>query len=293
MFFMDGTPVSSEAWAMDNTRAKAILDKVDMLMVTPALLPKLLTQLSDVDANFDDVVEIISMEQALTAKLLRICNSAFFGQEEPITTVSDAVNRVGYQSIYLLAAMINGSNSFPTPSPEGINTSKLWRHSVATAFNSKYVAESAGLDANMLFTGGLMHDIGKIVLAQIAHGNEIPPFHLPSTVDSLAHEKKLFDCDHAEIGAALLQKWSLPAPLIVCVQHHHDASATSDTQKISACIAIANAVAHSPVHPDTLETPEFAAAMTLLELDASHQKRWRRLFDDAQDLIMGMSKLPL
>jgi putative nucleotidyltransferase with HDIG domain len=286
---MDGPDFYREAVVMDDIRA--ILDKVEVLPVSPVLLPKLLTQLSDVDGNFDDVVEIISMDQALTAKLLRICNSAFFGQEEPITTVTDAVNRVGYQSIYLLAAMINGSNSFPVPSPQGVNTSKLWRHSVATAFNAKYVAESAGLDSNLLFTGGLMHDIGKIVLAQLAGGKNLPPLHQPSTPESLELEKKAVGCNHSELGAALLQKWGLPEPLITCAHHHHDAPA--NFLKISACIAIGNALAHSPIHPDATTTPKFAADMALLGLDDSHQKRWRRLFDDAQDLVMGMSKLPL
>ena len=147
-------------------KIRLLLDKVEVLPLSPSLLPKLLPALSDVDTNFDEVVRVISMDQSLTAKLLQICNSAFFGQTEPVSTVAEAVNRVGYQSVYLLVATINGSNCFPCPSPKGIDTGKLWRHSITTAFNAKFVAESAGLDGNLLFTAGLLHDIGKMVMAQ-------------------------------------------------------------------------------------------------------------------------------
>jgi len=98
-------------------KIRDLLDKVEVLPLSPALLAKLLPKLSDVDTNFDEVVEIIAYDPALTSKLLQICNSAFFGTDSDVSTVAEAVNRVGYQSVYLLVAMINGSNCFPTPSP--------------------------------------------------------------------------------------------------------------------------------------------------------------------------------
>jgi putative nucleotidyltransferase with HDIG domain len=276
---------------MDNL--KVMLDKMETLPMSPSLLTKLLPQLSDVNGNFEEVVRIISLEQTLTAKLLQICNSAFFGQDEPVSTVADAVNRVGYQSIYLLAAMINGSNSFPTPSPAGIDTCKLWKHSVATAFNAKFAAESAGLDPNLLFTAGLMHDIGKVVMAQLANGKNLPPFHLPSNQDSLDREKMSFGFNHASVGGALLEKWNLPPQLVACVRHHHDPQGATDFKKISACVAVGNALAHSQEYAKALENETFGIAMGILRLDSSHLKLWNQQFRDAHDLIASMSKLPL
>ena len=276
---------------MDDIRT--ILKRVEVLPVSPSLLPKLLSYLSDVNANFDDVVKIISIDPALTAKLLQICNSAFFGQEEPISTVADAVNRVGYQSIYLLAAIINGSNSFPTPSPAGIDTGKLWKHSVSAAFNTKFCADSAGQDASLLFTAGLMHDIGKVVMARVVPVKTLSPFHLPSDADAIAKEKMALGHTHAEIGAVLMENWNLPPDLIACVRHHQDPAAGGEHGKLAACVAIGSALAHSPDHPRVLDTAEFKGAMTILKMDSSHLKRWHRQFDDAQDLIAGMSRLPL
>jgi len=86
-----------------------LFSKIEVLPPSPSLLPKLLPALADVNANFDEVVEIIELDPALTAKLLQICNSAFFGPANPVTEVRQAVNQAGYQSVYLLVAMLNGS----------------------------------------------------------------------------------------------------------------------------------------------------------------------------------------
>jgi putative nucleotidyltransferase with HDIG domain len=275
---------------MENIRN--ILDKVDVLPLSPALLPKLLPQLSDVNANFDEVVRIISLEQTLTAKLLQICNSAFFGQTEPVSTVAEAVNRIGYQPVYLLAAMINGRNCFPSPSPRGIDAEKLWRHSVATAFNTKFAAESAGLDADLLLTAGLLHDIGKVVLAQANPQKGGAAFHSPSNATTLEWEHMTFGCKHAEVGASLLEKWKLPPPLIYGIRYHHDPQGAGRYEKIAACVSVGNIIAHGEEHAQLTDSPEFAAAMSILRLDASQLKHWRQQFADAHALIAGVSKLP-
>ena len=272
-------------------KIRAILDKADVLPPSPSLLPKLLPYLGDVNANFDEVVKLIAMDQTLTAKLLQICNSAFFGQDEPVSTVSEAVNRVGYQSVYLLTAMISGSNSFPVTSPGSVDPARLWKHTVATAFNTKFVAESAWLDGNLLLTAGLMHDIGKLILAQVNSPMNGHSFNLPSGAGALAAELAAFDCNHAEVGAVLLEKWNLPQALVACVRHHHHPSGAGEFQKYAACVAVGNMVAHSPGHPQITGSAEFTGAMAILQFDGSHLKRWQEQFHESRDLIAGMSKL--
>lgn len=272
---------------------KDILARAEVLPMSPSLLPKLLPYLGDVNANFDDVVRIISLEQTLTAKLLQICNSAFFGQDEPVFSVADAVNRVGYQSIYLLAAMINGSNSFPTPSPAGIDTCRLWKHSVASAFNSKFVAETAGQDTSLMFTAGLMHDIGKVVIAQLATAPIAAALPLPATAESLANERAALGYSHAEVGAALLEKWQLPPQLVASIRHHHEPQSAADFKKISACVTLGSILSHSRETPALLTEPTFLSALELLKLGLEHVQVWQRQFNESQELIAGMSKLPL
>ena len=276
---------------MDQIRK--LLDKVEMLPLSPALLPKLLPKLSDVDSNFDEVVEIIAFDPGLTAKLLQICNSALFGQEAEVDSVAEAVNRVGYQSVYLLVAMISGSSCFPSPAPPGVDAAKLWRHSVTTAFLAKFVAESAGADGNLLFTAGLLHDLGKVILCQQPWPASTPLFRRPSDAASLESEKALFGCNHAEVGAALLERWKLPAQLAEAVRYHHEPKAAQGFKRIAACVTLGNLISHSEAQPSVLEHAEFEDSLALLNLSADHLERWRDRLRDHQTLISGMSRLPL
>ena len=269
------------------------LDQVRVLPLSPTLLPKLLPKLSDVDTNFDEVVEIIAYDPALTSKLLHICNSAYFGQESEVSSVAEAVSRVGYQSVYLLVAMINGSACFPYPSPPGVDAPKLWRHSITTAFNSKFVAESAGLDGNLLFTAGLLHDLGKVILGQETPPEALGIFRKPSDAASLEREKAVFGCTHAEVGAALLERWKLPAQLAAAVRHHHDPKAARGFERIAGCVTLGNILTHSDEHPEILKTVEFDAALKMLDLSHDNLKRWAERLRDHQNLVSGMSRLPL
>ena len=274
-------------------KIRKLLDSVEVLPLSPALLPKLLPKLSDVDTNFDEVVEIIAFDPALTAKLLQICNSAFFGQEAEVTTVAEAVNRVGYQAVYLLVAMINGSNCFPCPSPAGVDAGKLWQHSITTAFNTKFVAESAGLDGNQLFTAGLLHDIGKVILGQAQAQAAAGLFRNPSDAASLENETTVYGSTHPEIGAVLLERWKLPVQLSVAVRYHHAPKSAQGFARIAACVALGNFVSHSQEHPKIIERAEFKEALDILNLSPDHLPRWSERLRDHQSLVSGMSRLPI
>jgi putative nucleotidyltransferase with HDIG domain len=207
--------------------------------------------------------------------------------------VSEAVTRVGYQSVYLLVAMINGSNCFPMPSPAGVDAPKLWQHSLASAFNTKFVAESAGLDGNLLFTAGLLHDIGKVVLGQANPQAMAGLFRAPSDAASLGQEQNVFGCDHAEVGAMLMERWKLPAQLVVGVRHHHDPKSAEGFERIAACVSLGNLFSHGQLHPQILQGAEFKALLERLELSEDNLKRWGERLRDHQGLVSGMSRLPV
>lgn len=268
-----------------------LLDSIEVLPASPSLLPKLLPKLADVDANFDDVVEIISLDPALTAKLLQICNSAFFGQSEPIVDVQDAVARVGYQAVYLLVAMINGSNSFPVPAPTGIDVSRLWAHSVTTAFSTKYIAESAHQDANLLFTAGLLHDVGKIVIAQLKPGAMNGELYGPSEEKGLLQEKELFGLTHCDVGMALMKRWGLPEKLVAAVRNHHHPQHGNNIEPLAACVELGDLFSHGQVDRRVLASPQFMSRLSALELSPHAMQTWFKKLQGNQQLIDSMSQL--
>ena len=272
-----------------------IFSKVDDLPPAPALLPKLLPALEDVNANFDDIVGMSELDQTLTAKLLQICNSAFFSPPRPVTDVREAVSQAGYEAVYLLAAMISGSACFVAPEVPGVNSKLLWKHSVGSAYASKFVAESALMESEMLFTAGLLHDIGRVVFTR-AHGAKYGLLLIRATLaNTPASESEIaaYGCSHAEIGALLLERWRLPAELVAGVRFHHEpAAAPENMRRIAACVSLGNILEHGQDRPEVLDGPDFKAALELLHLSPDNVSDWQKSLREYEDLIEIMSRSP-
>jgi len=271
-----------------------LLDHVEILPLSPSLLPRLLPMLADVDSNFDEIVDLVALDPALTAKLLQICNSAFFGADTHVSDVREAINQIGYQSVYLLVAMINGGECFQLPVAACLDGKRLWEHSVAAAYGSKFVAESAGLESGLLFTSGLLHDIGKVVLAR-KYGKDYALRRLRAGQTNTAAsemEIKSYGRSHAEVGACLLERWKLPDPLIAGVRFHHQPSGSGDSQQIAAGVCLGNFLAHSQEQPSAISHPEFKSALALLNLADSEVPRWQDHLIECRELMALMTRLP-
>jgi putative nucleotidyltransferase with HDIG domain len=242
------------------------------LPASPQVLPKLLELLRNDGATLDDVGELIALEPAITAKLLQYCNSAYFRGAEPVSNVAEAIGRVGFQTIYVLVTIVTGGNLLALPAGSGLDVGRLWQHSLTSAFASKIVAEFKEFDINMLFTAGLLHDMGRVVLAK-AKGPEYA-----SLIQRVAlsrtplwnAEIETFGFSHADVGASLMEKWSLPEPLVESVRCHHLPSAANGAKQNAACICVGNSLAHvaddSPMAAEP-DDSELAFACELLKID--------------------------
>ena len=276
---------------MDNIQK--LFASIEILPPSPSLLPKLLPAMADVNSNFDEVVDMISLDPALTAKLLQICNSAFFGPVDPVMDVREAVNQVGYQAVYLLVSMINGGECFQVPEVPGVDGKQLWKHSVIAGHAAKFIAESAGLEAGMLFTAGLLHDIGKVVLAR-AYGKDYGLMLLRAAqagTPAFQSEITAFQFSHAEVGACLMERWKLPAPLVAGVRfHHHPVFApTEKLRRIAACVSLSDLIAHGQDRPLVINDLPFTSALDLLGLESWEVDGWQSRLGDCQSLIEMMS----
>lgn len=244
-----------------------LLDQVEILPPSPALLSKLLMSINDVDANFDEVVNLIELDPGLTAKLLQICNSPFFGPSEPIVTIRAAVTHAGYQAIYLLVAMIKGTEAFKVPAAN-LEASQIWRHSVITAYSNRFLAEVTQGDPGMAFTAGLLHDIGKVVLlkANPEHYRIILKRATEARTSPFDFEIVSHGFSHADAGAALLERWELPEPLVRGVAFHHNFVNAGRSQVEAARIHLGNLFAHGGEYDSAGDGSAYEAALELLNL---------------------------
>jgi putative nucleotidyltransferase with HDIG domain len=235
-----------------------LLEGVEKLPPAPKLLPQLMHALSDMDCDMGSVVDMITFDPALTARLLQMCNSAYFGLARRVASVSEAVSRLGFHEVYHVVAIMSGEKFLRPSHSSGLDAERIWKHAVIAAFASRFVGRGIRADADMLFTAGLLHDIGKVPMAEALKGD----YSALVTDVSLngrtlvALENASFDLNHAEVAGRLLEKWKFSPEFIASVRFHHDCSAAGDFARLAACVEVGDALAHSLVDLKPGEEPQ-------------------------------------
>lgn len=227
------------------------INNVRFLPAAPRVVPELMKLLNQTDVDSSKVVKLISFDPALTANVLRICNSAYFAAATPTSDLQEAVTRLGFQQVYQLVAAATGARMLSAPQPGyGLNQGELWKHSVAVAVTAQVMARKLGDNDNLVFTAALLHDIGKIILAQ-ALESVYPKLVKETEINQqslLETEKKLLGVQHAEVGARLLERWKFPPNIVSAVWFHHTPKGAGKHQRLAAYIYMADMIAHFAGH---------------------------------------------
>ncbi|PKL74946.1 MAG: hydrolase [Candidatus Melainabacteria bacterium HGW-Melainabacteria-1] len=206
-----------------------IINRVDELPEVPQIAFRAIQLLNNPETDVSSLAEVISSDQALTAKVLRLCNSAYYGLPRKVTTVSEAVLIVGFSSIKSLVLMITTQSSMN----KGllgykIGPGEFWRHSIGTAETARILAQQLKqAKPEECFIAGLIHDIGKMVLNQHALPEVYRATNLSQKEQQPIHlaEQRILGFDHADIGAALAERWNFPPILVESIRRHHSLEA--------------------------------------------------------------------
>jgi len=232
-----------------NLRVDEYLDRIDVLPPAPTLIVELLGQFKQPDRDMDKVVELIMHDPALTASLLKLCNSAFFGSSQSIETVFDAVMRVGFYEVYRMVVAVHFGNQtdFLSGAERALSVNEFWKHSVRTAVAAETVAKEVREDEATAFTAGMLHDIGKIILAVAqsevyARLQKAGPARGQTMMEA---EKALLGADHAQVGGRLMERWNLPTHLMTAIKCHHDPGHATPFERLAANIHLANVIAYT------------------------------------------------
>jgi putative nucleotidyltransferase with HDIG domain len=230
--------------------AQELVTKVKNLPPVPHAALKLVSLLDQPAVSNTEVVQALRCDNVLTAKLLRACNSPFFGLSEPVASVDQAVFILGHQQILHIVLTIAFGSAMVVPLPGyAVEASELWRHSLVTATASEMIANEfadLNVEAPVAFTVGLLHDIGKLVLSQVLTADLQAEIRRLIEHDKLARaeaEKAVLGTDHGEVGAALLHIWHLPDELVEAVANHHQ-PVLNPRPRLSVVTHLANCVAH-------------------------------------------------
>jgi putative nucleotidyltransferase with HDIG domain len=273
-----------------------LLREVKSLPPSPQVLPKVLDALRHEQTTLEEVGELIALDPVLTAKLLHYCNSVYFSGREPVSNVPEAIGRVGFQTIFALVSAVSGGKSFNPPAASGLDGQQLWKHSLTTAFTCKFIAEDTDADSNMLFTAGLLHDIGRVVLAQ-AKGPSYGQLYnqaLSEGANATEREKAAYGFTHADVGACLMETWKLPALLVQAVRCHHQPAAGGPAKPMAAAVCVANAMAHRFEHPAEAASgpnPELLGALELLGLSDRHLDLYDEQMQENWEFVNALIQL--
>jgi len=233
---------------LSNPELHARIAKIRTLPSPPDIYNQIVHELQSDTASIDTIAGLISKDVSLSAKLLQIVNSAFFGLPKHVESVKQAVSYLGLNTVQGLVMTAGINDQLKDTGIPRASLESIFNHSMAVGGHAKKIAVEIGLqqrDSEDALIAGLMHDIGKLVMlasfkdemktaSRLAQEKSIEPY--------LA-EKEILGADHGEIGAHLLSLWGLHDPILEAVAFHHNPRHTTQPAKnILTAVYIANAI---------------------------------------------------
>ena len=235
------------------------LDHIESIAPLPHVATRVLQVAEDENFSAYDLAAIIATDTAMTAKLLRLANSAYYGFPRRIATVRDAVVLIGFRAVRAAALAAAVVDLFPERGSARFDADLFWAHCVACGSVAEAIAKEASLARpDEAFTAGILHDIGRIVLAQYqaALFDESLNQAIERGAPPEMVEPEIFGYDHAQVGAGLTRRWNLPVEICAAIAGHHDLSATPASAPLTYVLAQANHFCRSAGFWSGLDTEE-------------------------------------
>ena len=216
---------------------------VDGMPAFPKSVQKILELTRDVNCSPKDLVQVIDKDPVVTVKVLRVVNSAYYSLPKQITSINHAVVYLGFNTIKNLALSIAAIGMLPAKNAAGFNGSQYLLHSLSTAGIAKQIAlKMDDADPMDCFIAGLLHDFGKVVLAQFMPQEFKKALEISQLNGASLHLAlhEIIGSDHAVVGAMLVEKWRFPADLVETVRYQYSPG-LNDTPMM-ACVFAANQI---------------------------------------------------
>ena len=228
---------------------RTMLNAVEDLPTVPEVVTVLNRQISDPSSSASDINTTLSRDAALSATILRLVNSPFYGFARRITSVTHAVVILGYSAVRSLALSAFVFESVGRNGASALDVKELWRHALGAAVAGRTAARHLRIRQDEdAFVGGLLHDLGKVVMNQ----------YFTTAAKAVAAEVKASDClfreaeakvidyDHASLGGGLAERWNLPGILVGAIAcHHAPASAPEACRTLAGLVHVADILART------------------------------------------------
>jgi HD-like signal output (HDOD) protein len=234
---------------VNDRRLKSLLPRVESLPSLPALYTEILAEIQAPNSSFRKVGDLVARDLSMTAKILQLVNSAFFGLARRVASPQDAVSLLGYDTVRALVLSAKIFSQFTTQRIPGFWLDALWQHSFSTSLFARAIGVGEKLARKAqdeAFTAGILHDLGKLILAQ-----NFPDDYTEAIAQSDRNNRPLweveverFGASHAELGAYLLGLWGIGEDVVAAVAQHHQPPPAGSAARVTAVVYAANLLEH-------------------------------------------------
>jgi HD-like signal output (HDOD) protein len=226
---------------------KSLLDQPHKLPTVPAVTQKLIASFSDEDVAFKQIAEQISADPALSAKLLRLANSAYFHLSRTIGSVEDALQMLGFVMVRNL--VLGNGMAAAFRNTKGMDLQQFWRFNLYGASAARWLAGKAGVNTDMVFTVGLMVGIGQLQLHVAAPEAVLPIDQRKSVLDAdrAALELQTLGFHNGDVAAELAQLWNFPAAIVEAMRRAADPLLLPEPCGPAACVHLGAWVARNAI----------------------------------------------
>jgi len=273
---------------LQNEELRELVSKLESLPTLPTLYADLIHELDKDEPSVARIGQLVSEDMALTAKILQLVNSAFFGLSGQVSSATNAVGLLGLDIIKALILSTHVLSKFQTDLLNVTDVEYLWKHSLTVAGYAKAIAlmENANQRAvDECFTAGLLHDLGKLILASAMNGKygEVLSRIREKGTNLVAAEIEVLGCSHAEVAAYLMSLWGLPDNVIEGVAWHYRPSESAKSEFSTV------ATTHVATVYDEQQNPHWMIDSMTLDTDyltrigcLEKEKEWRRALLNTQ-----------
>jgi putative nucleotidyltransferase with HDIG domain len=238
-----------------DSRVKQVVSNIRNLPTPPIVFQQIQKALTEPDASAKRIAGILAEDPAISARVLKLTNSSFYGLSREIESVKEAVVIVGLEAIRNLVLSASVLDMFRNREIDRAYQESFWRHSLATAFCSRILAQKLRtretVDADAAFSSGLLHDIGKMILT-CCLPDECTLFQKARAEDNqvMDHEleARVLGYTHADIGGFLATQWKLPARIREAIARHHVPQSSGMDEPIAYVVHVADYVAKAVLY---------------------------------------------
>jgi len=232
---------------------EALFQQPNALPTAPKIVQELINSFNDEHVSTESISKKLAADPVLSAKLLRLANSAYYHVSRTVSTVDDAVVMLGFVTVRTLVISSGVVKGFPSAS--GLNLKKFWRYSLNTAVAAKWLAKQVDENSDMAFTIGMTHAIGQLVIHVALPEKSLLLDQIIDPLDSqrFEKEKNMFGFDYAEVGAELALRWKFPVAFSNAIRQFPQPLEQQPVDSMAAIIHLAAWLARSNENDLTLE----------------------------------------